>query len=94
MTTPEEPNLDQFEDLICDRSIEPELNEFGYLAKRIAAHAYRYRIEDQAFVLARLALVASYHMGRDHYAMWQEMQKRHAELLTNLEYGNDTGIFH
>ncbi len=92
MTT--DPDLSRFEDLHCDLAPEPELREFGHLAKLIAAHAERYRLEDQAFILARLALIAAHHMGRDHHAIWTEMQRQHGELLTMLEHGNESEVTH
>jgi hypothetical protein len=88
------PDLSRFDDLYCDLAPEPELNEFGQLAKLIAAHAERWCIEDQAFILARLCLVAGYHMGRDHRELWPLIERSHRELLSDLEHGNETGVTH
>jgi hypothetical protein len=88
------PELSDFDDLHWDRSPEPELRAFGHLAKLIAQQAYRYRIEDQGLLLARICEVAAYHMGRDPDALWIEIERHHAELRAMVEHGNDSGVTH
>lgn len=88
------PDLSRFEDLYCDLAPEPELNEFGHLAKLIAAHGERYRIEDQAFILTRLCLIAGFHMGSDYRELWPLMQRSYDQLMTDIEHGNETGVKH
>lgn len=80
------PSLHDFEDLpSLDLADSPALREFGELCKRVAAHAYQWRIEDQGLILARLIVIAGYHMGRDTDALWDEVVRRHSELLASME---------
>ncbi|MCF8005047.1 MAG: hypothetical protein K9L32_12775 [Chromatiaceae bacterium] len=91
---PMTPDLSHFENLHCDLHPDPEVREFGELCKRVAAHAQRYRMTDQAFLLARLAVVAGFHMGRSHRELWPEIERHHKELLTMIEIGDETGVRH